>query len=98
MRFGHYFPICATEMLQKRVKVFSEVISYTLSQHIVKPIRVVFVHQSISEDPQHFMHPQSIIVKKRQKSVSGKIRQCFDVNLRKVFRFSTASLWMRQQP
>jgi len=58
-----YFSICSAQVFEQCVKVLSEVTADALPQHVVQPIGIVFVHQTVTKHSEYFVDPQSKSIK-----------------------------------
>jgi hypothetical protein len=56
-----YFAVDTSEMFEEGVEIFAEVAADALPQQIIEPNKIRIVGQSISEDSEHFVHPQSAV-------------------------------------
>ena len=54
-----YFAVDTSEMFEEGVEIFTEMAADAFAQQIIKPNKIRIVGQSISEDSEHFVYPQS---------------------------------------
>ena len=54
-----HLAIGTTEVFKESVEILAKMTADALPEHVVEPIGIIFIHQSIPEDSEHLVDPQS---------------------------------------